>query len=347
MRYIPLKGIPLKDIRLKCITLKKPISIMLVIIMLLTLCLPVSFASDNDITLSARVDPSTGIVTITGSTPSEPGKLVTVKVINPLGGIDHLDQKPSDAEGNFLFTYVLNKELEGTYLVYAGGEGIDTPRMTSFNYIPDNGITLSVEVDPSTGVVTITGHTPSGPGKQVTVKVINPLGSIDHLDQKPSDADGNFSFTYVLNKELEGTYFVYVGGEGIATPRMVSFTYTSDNDLTLFVEVDPSTGIVTITAGKQVTVKVINPLGSIDYLDQKPSDANSNFLFTYVLNKELEGTYFVYVGGEGIDTPRVVSFTYTLDNDITLSRSRSLNGDSNHNRPYAVRSGQTGHCQGY
>jgi len=98
---------------------------------------------------------------------------------------------------------------------------------TSFAAEP---ITVSVSVNNATGIVTITGKISSGQGRIVTVKVINPYGSLDYLDQITSGANGQYAFSYKLKTNITGTYTVTVGGTGITSPVSTSFTYPIPED---------------------------------------------------------------------------------------------------------------------
>ncbi len=91
-------------------------------------------------------------------------------------------------------------------------------------------ITISVSVDNATGIVTMSGKISSGQGKMVTIKVVNPLGAIDYIDQTTSSADGHYEFSCKLNKEVTGTYKVTVGGTGITSPVSTTFTFPKDFD---------------------------------------------------------------------------------------------------------------------
>ncbi|HHV99798.1 MAG TPA: hypothetical protein GXX36_09550, partial [Clostridiaceae bacterium] len=98
---------------------------------------------------------------------------------------------------------------------------------TSFAADP---ITVSVSVNNATGTVTITGKISSGQGKIVTVKVINPHGALDYIDQITSGANGQYALSYKLKTNVTGTYTVTVGGTGITSPVSTSFTYPIPED---------------------------------------------------------------------------------------------------------------------
>lgn len=78
------------------------------------------------------------------------------------------------------------------------------------------------------------------------------------------------------------------------------------------VMVDYNTKTVTIQgsaeAGKEVTIKVVNSKGDIDYIDQTTSGANGDYSFTYTPSEFANGQYTASIGGEGIATPQEEHF---------------------------------------
>ncbi|WP_214627661.1 S-layer homology domain-containing protein [Paenibacillus agaridevorans] len=87
-------------------------------------------------------------------------------------------------------------------------------------------VTVQADVDASTGDIRLSGEISSGQGKKVTIKVMNPSGDIDYVDQSVSGPEGSYSFHYMLNKEEAGSYTVWAGGDGVEEPASTSFTYT-------------------------------------------------------------------------------------------------------------------------
>jgi len=80
--------------------------------------------------------------------------------------------------------------------------------------------------------VTVSGKLVPGKAWQVTVKLTDPEGKLEYLDQTTSDAGGNFSFSYTMENLVEGVYLVSIGGEGITNPyvRELQATGIIDHD---------------------------------------------------------------------------------------------------------------------
>ncbi len=97
--------------------------------------------------------------------------------------------------------------------------------VTSVSYAAVS-ITVDANVNNNTKVVNIFGIISSGQGESVTVRVVNPSGGTDYVDQTKSSANGSYQFTYVLDENVGGTYNVYIRGTGVSSPECKTFTYT-------------------------------------------------------------------------------------------------------------------------
>lgn len=95
---------------------------------------PAAAAGSAAMTVQAKVDSATGQVAVSGTISSGAGIAVTVRVTNPKGVTDFMDQGLSGEGGRYTFTYMLDKSLEGVYQVRAGGTGIGSPAVTEFTY---------------------------------------------------------------------------------------------------------------------------------------------------------------------------------------------------------------------
>ncbi|UJF35485.1 cohesin domain-containing protein [Paenibacillus hexagrammi] len=62
-------------------------------------------------------------------------------------------------------------------------------------------------------------------------------------------------------------------------------------------------GDITAGEGSEVTARVIDPNGKVDYMNQTTSGPNGAFAFTYVPNEAVSGDYQLSVGGEGVNSP--------------------------------------------
>ena len=61
----------------------------------------------------------------------------------------------------------------------------------------------------------------------VTVKVLDPFGNIDYLDQTTAGNDGTYEFKYSLAGKSEGVYTVYIYSKDLAAPISKTITYTN------------------------------------------------------------------------------------------------------------------------
>ena len=86
-------------------------------------------------------------------------------------------------------------------------------------------ITVKATIQQETGRVTIEGVHSMGEGQEITVMVTNPKGSLDYVNQTTSQAEGIYTFSYVLPKKTEGTYGVRVGGKDVLDPVETTLTY--------------------------------------------------------------------------------------------------------------------------
>ncbi|RIX52121.1 hypothetical protein D3P08_14185 [Paenibacillus nanensis] len=92
-------------------------------------------------------------------------------------------------------------------------------------------LTVAAQVNHAAKEVTITGAISSGAGKQVSVVVTNPSGSVDYIDQTTSGSNGAYTFQYKLDAQERGTYTVTVGGSGVSEPAKITFNYTGGGDI--------------------------------------------------------------------------------------------------------------------
>lgn len=85
-------------------------------------------------------------------------------------------------------------------------------------------LTVNVSIDTSKNLV-INGK--ASANSYVTVKVLDPYGSIDYLDQTTANADGSYEFRYLLSGKFEGVYTIYVYSKDVTSPVVKSITYTT------------------------------------------------------------------------------------------------------------------------
>ncbi|MCW2277867.1 CFI-box-CTERM domain-containing protein [Heliophilum fasciatum] len=108
------------------------------IFIILLLGAPPCFAQEAQIaTLSAEVKDLR--VTIKGSVNIPQSRQITLKVIDPQGKLNHLNQFGCQNDGTFQYSYKLTSPSQGAYQVFAGGTGIRTLKTTTMSYSADSG----------------------------------------------------------------------------------------------------------------------------------------------------------------------------------------------------------------
>ncbi|BCS80169.1 S-layer homology domain-containing protein [Anaerocellum diazotrophicum] len=85
-------------------------------------------------------------------------------------------------------------------------------------------LTVNVSIDTNKNLV-INGKTSAN--SYVTVKVLDPYGSIDYLDQTSTGADGIYEFKYSLSGKFEGVYTIYVYSKDVTSPVVKTVSYTT------------------------------------------------------------------------------------------------------------------------
>ncbi|MEW5920985.1 MAG: stalk domain-containing protein [Bacillota bacterium] len=109
---------------------------------------------------------------------------------------------------------------------------------------------LNASINNITKLVTITGTISSGVGKEVTIRITDPIGNLEYINQKTSGEGGSFTFSYTMTSNVAGAYDVTVGGEGVSTLAKTTFIYTPAE-----APAPPTvTSAVTNTAGTVITI---------------------------------------------------------------------------------------------
>lgn len=93
-----------------------------------------------------------------------------------------------------------------------------------------NHITATLSQDGNK--VNISGTTGSGAAKEVTLCVTNSRGEISYINQTTSNSEGAFGLLFPHTYNLiDGTYTARIGGEGIASPTVITFDYVSPDNV--------------------------------------------------------------------------------------------------------------------
>jgi hypothetical protein len=170
-------------------------------------------------------------------------------------------------------------------------------------------VKLTVNATAQDSHVSIEGNITSGEGQKITVQVLNPSGSIDFIDQTISGEDGMYQFSYTISEMMIGIYSVVVGGDKVSQTAATTFIGTSDLRVVLDEQHVNITGNVITGENHRVTIQVINPNDSIDFIGQTTSGTGGSFAFTYTLSEAVEGTYTVIVGGDKLVEQLQTTFT--------------------------------------
>ena len=179
--------------------------------------------------------------------------------------------------------------------------------------------------------VSITGNITSGAGKNISIEVLDPVQNYAYVNQIKSGADGNFSISFMLKESaVHGLYFVFVGGERVQSPASDIFSYMGEETPEPEPEPEPEpgdelitaeatnagryvsiTGNITSGAGKNISIEVRDPVQNYAYVNQIRSGADGNFSISFMLKESaVHGLYFVFVGGEGVQSPASDIFSY-------------------------------------
>nr|WP_232011957.1 YPDG domain-containing protein [Staphylococcus condimenti] len=249
---------------------------------------------------TVTVDPDTGNVTATPDKDVKPGTSVDipVKVTYPDGSEDQTTAKvtvvPTDADENTPAYGEASTKPDKEVVVPQNGDN-DLPQGTKFSVDPnDVPEGWTVTVDPDTGDVTATPGKDVKPNTSVDipVKVTYPDGSEDQTTAKvtvvPTDADENTP-AYGEASTKPGKEVVVPQNGDNDLPQGTKFSVDpKDIPEGWTVTVDPDTGDVTATPGKDVEpgtsvdipVKVTYPDGSEEQTPAKvtvvPTDADDN-----------------------------------------------------------------------
>lgn len=275
-------------------------------------------------------------VTLSGVITSGAGQQVTARITDPKGNLEYVNNATSNTGGNFTFSYTMTNKLFGKYTVSLGGAGISTPAAASFNYGIDADLSnlfisggvfgqtfdpemtsYSADVDNSVSNITVT---PTLSDTKAAVSV----NGISVLNEQASAAinlnEGSNTINVVVTA-LDGittkTYTITVvrNKAGVTSVTAVNASIDSNKKVTV-------TGAISSIIGQLVTVRITDPKGNLEYINNSVSSMTGNFTFTYSMADALKGRYNVVIGGTGIVSPATTYFYYGPDadlNNLTIS----------------------------
>ncbi|NLY43025.1 MAG: hypothetical protein GX066_03435, partial [Clostridiaceae bacterium] len=271
----------------------------------------------SDVTV--RVDYIIDKVIVEGKVSSGSGQYVSIQVLDPNGFHDFIGQTTSKEDGKFTFVFTLNVKVQGgIYTVKLGARGLAEPYVTTFKYehevtVPVTGVSLDKEEATlkigDTLKLTATVEPENATNKAVTwsssneqVAIVDQDGVVTAVGAGTAiitvtTADGGFTDTCIITVEEE-----------------VPVVIISD----VTVEVDPETGMVIVEgkvssgSNKEVTIRVYNPEGEIDYVSQTTSMEDGKFRFVFTPRTEMDGTYVINIAALGVEEPFETTFEYVV-----------------------------------
>lgn len=89
---------------------------------------------------------------------------------------------------------------------------------------------VTVQADKATKEVAVQGKHLNGSGQTVTVRVLDPDGSIAYIDQITTQANGSFSFKFKPKNPAVGNYSIALNANGNSSPYVIGFHYNKSVD---------------------------------------------------------------------------------------------------------------------
>jgi hypothetical protein len=189
-----------------------------------------------------------------------------------------------------------------------------TPSGTFYNQsqgITGPFISVNATVDYEKKEVTIFGTTSEGERSLIAVRVVNPLNTLDYIDQIVSGSGGQYSVVYKMNGKIPDAYNVYVGGKLLTVPTHTIFKIIPVENLSFCdatgteVQVLPQSGVLQIKASLRndstsaINVNAIlavysstHRLKQVVYLDKQVDMAKSDVLTaSFTINNWATGDY--------------------------------------------------------
>ncbi len=91
--------------------------------------------------------------------------------------------------------------------------------------------TISASVNTTSKIVTVTGSLSIGSDKNVTVRVTDPLGNIDNVNQFLTGDNGQINYQYVIKNTNSGLYAVECSSAALSSPVKTTFNFAASEVL--------------------------------------------------------------------------------------------------------------------
>lgn len=201
----------------------------------------------NAITINSVYNDENGIV-VSGNISNKPEE-VTILVLDENEDISYIDQKQSDANGNFEFSFKMkNPENYGDYIVRVGGKNVNIPQEMTFNYqeyIPmmeKRILNGDINVKISGYKPTITGSLECFEGRELEMVVLNTTDDTGIANEVILSDDGVFNFMYEL--------------PNLVYPKNYEILIECKNDekLLMTLEAEISSSTITLSAAGNLTL---------------------------------------------------------------------------------------------
>ena len=237
--------------------MKRLMILFLVVTLIVSLNLQSTLAA-VDLTVSAAFNSANDQVTITGSISSGAGKMVTVEVQDPSGGIDYIDMTTSGDAGSYVFRYIIKNKVNGIYTVKVYGAEAAEIKTTTFTVstVPPTPIPLPVNSEPTINVLEpISGASYNAPAS-ITIKA-------DAADSDGTVAKVEFYNGTVKLGEVTDAPYEYVWSN-VAAGQYVIKAVAIDNE-----GATATSGTVNVTVN-QVSGGVSSGGANSDDINQSP-----------------------------------------------------------------------------
>lgn len=126
---------------------------------------------------------------------------------------------------------------------------------------------VQVSLNKTAKVFSLTGMISPAGEKMITIRINDPTGSLEYINQVNSQADGRFEITYIVQNVIEGNYKIEIGAEALPENFVTTFNAMQD---------------AVVTGKRQSNSSGTRDVGSLT-ADKKPPEASSS-IFTDITN---------------------------------------------------------------
>ena len=232
------------------------ISILLIISILPVIVLGTS------VTLELSQDRATVGTSITTSGIADPNEWVSIKVVDSSGSVVFYDAVKSDADGNYSCTFIVPQVAPGALTVVAGYSSNVANKALLIS--KGGSVTLSLSQENAVVGDSITASGGSDPNELVSIKVVDSSESVVFYEAVKSDADGNYSCTFIVPQVAPGTLTVVAGyGSNVANKALTIGSGGGDTVWVTGVSLNKNSTII-VQGSDETLVAVVAPANASD-----------------------------------------------------------------------------------